>query len=115
MYRRCCRINRIPYIRCTNLFKATFGGCPVTLHTALEPKPLCGLLQDTKKKEGYRFYIADPASQLVTYSQKEFEKCWFSTKEGGEEKRTTLALMPTPEFETHFPYTVTSRYGHPRR
>ena len=36
----------------------------------------------------------------MTYSQKEFEKCWFSTKEGGEEKGTVLALIPTPEFET---------------
>ena len=53
-----------------------------------------------KKKDGYRFYIADPASQLVTYRQKEFEKCWFSTKEGGEDKGTALALLPTPQFET---------------
>ncbi len=53
-----------------------------------------------KKKDGYRFYIADPASQLVTYRQNEFEKCWFSTKEGGEEKGTALALLPTPQFET---------------
>ncbi|WP_373278868.1 hypothetical protein [Bacteroides faecichinchillae] len=36
-----------------------------------------------RKKEGYQFYIADPASQLVTYPQKEFEKCWFSIKEDG--------------------------------
>lgn len=87
------------------------SGVRISLNQLLEDVPLPCILhwnqnhfvvcyKIRKKKEGYRFYIADPASQLVTYSQKEFEKCWFSTKEGGEEKGTALALLPTPEFET---------------
>lgn len=87
------------------------SGIRISLKQLLEDVPLPCILhwnqnhfvvcyKIRKKKEGYRFYIADPASQLVTYSQKEFEKCWFSTKEGGEEKGTVLALIPTPEFET---------------
>lgn len=51
-----------------------------------------------KKKDGYRFSIADPARQLVTYHEEEFKKCWLSTKVDGEEKGAALALEPGPEF-----------------
>lgn len=51
-----------------------------------------------KKKDGYRFNIADPARQLVTYREEEFKKCWLATKVEGEEKGTALALEPGPEF-----------------
>lgn len=51
-----------------------------------------------KKKDGYRFSIADPARQLVTYREEEFKKCWLATKVEGEEKGTVLALEPGPEF-----------------
>lgn len=51
-----------------------------------------------KKKDGYRFSIADPARQLVTYHEEEFKKCWLATKVEGEEKGTALALEPGPEF-----------------
>lgn len=51
-----------------------------------------------KKKDGYRFSIADPARQLVTYREEEFKKCWLATKVEGEEKGTALALEPGPEF-----------------
>ncbi len=51
-----------------------------------------------KKKEGYRFNIADPARQLITYHEDEFKKCWLSTKVDGEEKGAALALEPGPEF-----------------
>jgi len=53
-----------------------------------------------KKKDGYRYYIADPASQLVTYGDQEMQKCWLATKVGGEEKGAALALEPSPDFYT---------------
>lgn len=51
-----------------------------------------------KKKENYRISIADPASQLITYTDMEFKKCWLSTKAEGEEKGAALVLDPTPDF-----------------
>lgn len=51
-----------------------------------------------KSRNGYIFLVADPASQLVTYNEKEFKKCWLATKEHGEEKGTALVLEPGPEF-----------------
>lgn len=51
-----------------------------------------------KKKGGYLLSIADPASQLVTYTEEEVKKCWLSTKVGGEERGVVLVLYPTPDF-----------------
>lgn len=51
-----------------------------------------------KTKNGYRFYIADPASKKVSFSEIEFKKCWISTRVNGEERGAALALEPTPEF-----------------
>ena len=51
-----------------------------------------------KKKDGYWVSIADPASQLVTYKEKEFRKCWISTKVGWVRKGAALTLEPTPDF-----------------
>ena len=53
-----------------------------------------------KKRDGYRYYIADPALQRVTYTDAEMEKSWLSTKKDGEERGAALALEPTPEFYT---------------
>lgn len=51
-----------------------------------------------KKRKEYKICIADPANQLVTYTEQEFKKCWLMTKEGGEDKGTALLLEPGPEF-----------------
>ena len=51
-----------------------------------------------KKRKGWQYCIADPASQLVDYTEKEFCKCWLSTRTGGEEKGAALALETTPAF-----------------
>ena len=51
-----------------------------------------------KRRDGYRYYIADPASQLVTYTETEMRKCWLVTKTDGEEKGAALALEPSPQF-----------------
>jgi ATP-binding cassette subfamily B protein len=42
--------------------------------------------------------VADPASGLLTYSEDEFLKCWYSTKSEGVQEGTALLLEPTPEF-----------------
>ena len=51
-----------------------------------------------KKRKGWQYCIADPASQLVDYTEKEFCKCWLSTRTDGEEKGAALALETTPAF-----------------
>lgn len=33
-----------------------------------------------KRKNTYYYYIADPASQLITYTDTEIRKCWLVTK-----------------------------------
>nr|WP_210355104.1 peptidase domain-containing ABC transporter [Sphingobacterium tabacisoli] len=43
-----------------------------------------------------KYYISDPASGLVTYTEKEFAKNWFSTKELHE--GLSLLLSPGPDF-----------------
>lgn len=51
-----------------------------------------------KRKKVFNFYIADPASQRVVYSEKELERCWISTKTENKEKGLALLLQPSPEF-----------------
>lgn len=51
-----------------------------------------------KKKNHYCIDIADPASQLVTYKEDEFKKCWLSTKVEGKESGSVLVLEPGPNF-----------------
>ena len=47
------------------------------------------------------FCVADPASQLVRYSEEEFDKCWCSTTSArGERLGVALLLTPTPDFST---------------
>lgn len=51
-----------------------------------------------RRRGEYRYSISDPASQLVTYNESEFAKCWIATQEDGEGKGTALVLQPTPDF-----------------
>lgn len=43
-------------------------------------------------------YVADPAAGKVRYTQKEFCRCWCSSKIDGEEVGTALLLEPTHDF-----------------
>ncbi|MBS1599968.1 MAG: peptidase domain-containing ABC transporter [Bacteroidetes bacterium] len=43
-------------------------------------------------------YVADPASNLITYTKKEFAKMWISTKSDDNEQGVVLLLEPTPKF-----------------
>ena len=49
-------------------------------------------------KGNYVVYVADPAAGLLKYSDKEFCKCWYSTKSDGVLEGPALLLEPTPEF-----------------
>ncbi len=51
-----------------------------------------------KIKKGKKFYIADPAKGLVTYTEKEFKSHWVSTQSKGEEKGIAMFIQPTPAF-----------------
>lgn len=50
-----------------------------------------------KVKRG-RYYVADPAKGLVTYSQEEFCRNWLSMTSQGVEKGIAMLLNPTPAF-----------------
>lgn len=53
-----------------------------------------------RKRNGtYIFGIADPGARLLDYEQKEFEKCWYSTREGNRDLGTALLLTPGPDFD----------------
>lgn len=45
-----------------------------------------------------QYYIADPASGLVTYREDELIRCWNSTKVDGKDTGAALLLEPGPEF-----------------
>ena len=45
-----------------------------------------------KAQKEYKISVSDPASQLITYTEQEFKKCWLMTKEGGEDKGAALLL-----------------------
>ena len=71
---------------------------PCILHWKQSHFVVCYAIK--KKKDGYRYHIADPASQPVIYGDEEMKKCWLATKVNGEEKGAALALEPSPEFYT---------------
>jgi ATP-binding cassette subfamily B protein len=43
-------------------------------------------------------HVADPALGLLDYKKDEFLRCWYSTKDGGENEGVALLLEPTPDF-----------------
>ena len=81
---------------------------PCILHWNQRHFVVCYKIKKTRK--GYRFYIADPASKKITYSEAEMKKCWISTKANGEDCGAALALEPTPDF-----YSATDENSKPQR
>jgi ABC-type bacteriocin/lantibiotic exporters, contain an N-terminal double-glycine peptidase domain len=51
-----------------------------------------------KNKESAIFYISDPAKGKYKIEDKEFERCWASTKNSNKENGIVLLLSPTPYF-----------------
>lgn len=50
------------------------------------------------RSKSYAIHVADPASGLLKYTEKEFLKCWYSNKNEGIQEGTALLLEPTPDF-----------------
>lgn len=50
------------------------------------------------KVNNERFYVADPAIGLLTYTKEEFKKCWISFVKHGQEEGLALFLQPTEIF-----------------
>lgn len=51
-------------------------------------------------KTAYRLRISDPATQRVTLTREEFEKCWLSSRNSQGETGVALLLEPGPDFGT---------------
>ncbi len=52
-----------------------------------------------KNRNGrYSFYIADPASQKLCYTEEEFMRCWLSSKVHGQDCGMALLLVPGVNF-----------------
>ena len=52
----------------------------------------------SNRSRNYLIYVADPASGLLKYTEKEFLRCWYSNQKEGKQEGTVLLLEPTPEF-----------------
>ena len=81
---------------------------PCILHWHQRHFVVCYKIKNTRN--GYRFYIADPATKKLTHSEDEMKKCWISTKLNGEDCGAALALEPTPDF-----YSTADENHKPRR
>lgn len=46
----------------------------------------------------YRFYISDPASQKLCFTEEEFMRCWLSTKVQGQDCGMALLIVPGVKF-----------------
>lgn len=53
------------------------------------------------KRKKYKFKIADPAGEKYTLNEREFLRCWLSTRSKGQNMGTALLLEPSPEFYTY--------------
>lgn len=76
------------------------------MYSTLEPKAFRSRVQNSEKKLGagskvhgkeYIIHVADPAAGLLKYTESEFLKCWYSTKNEGVQEGTELLLEPTPD------------------
>ncbi len=52
----------------------------------------------SNRSRNYLIYVADPASGLLKYTEKEFLGCWYSNQKEGIKEGAVLLLEPTPEF-----------------
>jgi len=63
-----------------------------------------------ERNGGAVFYISDPASARMKYSEAEFRRHWISTRRNNEDRGILLALTPTEEF-----YSRNDEIGEDRR
>lgn len=71
---------------------------PCILHWNQNHFVVCYDVKRSRIGEKYKFYIADPASQCITYNEEEFKKGWISSKFKGEECGVALLLEPDVDF-----------------
>ncbi len=50
------------------------------------------------KHGGYKIYISDPASQRLTYTKEEFERCWIGPRKNKDSNGVALMLEPGENF-----------------
>lgn len=71
---------------------------PCILHWNQNHFVVCYDVKRSRIGGKYKFYIADPASQCITYNEEEFKKGWISSKFKGEECGVALLLEPDVDF-----------------
>ncbi len=117
MLRKCCHISRsganmlgirdgaehIGFetmgVKLTFMQLAEEGVFPCILHWNQNHFVVCYGID--KGKDGrYKIRISDPASQRLTYTQEEFEKCWISEQVSKDGNGTALLLEPGEGFGT---------------
>lgn len=70
---------------------------PCVLHWRQNHFVVCYDIRRSRRK-GYQIYIADPAANLLTYSEDEFQKSWISTTHQDTPMGTALLFDPGPDF-----------------
>lgn len=73
---------------------------PCILHWNQNHFVVCHKIEKHKKKNKttYTIHLADPASQRITMTQQEFEKCWLSSRNAKGETGIALMLEPGVDF-----------------
>ncbi|MDR1371074.1 MAG: peptidase domain-containing ABC transporter [Dysgonamonadaceae bacterium] len=81
------------------------GGVRISLEQLKTEAPLPCILHWNQnhfvtlyKIKNDRYYISDPATQKVTFTEAEFKRCWISTRRDEQDTGTALLLEPGPEF-----------------
>ena len=95
---------------------------PCILHWNQNHFVVCYGIKKTWKGK-YRIYVADPASQKLTYGETDFKRNWISTQRGGKECGAVLLVEPGMDFGKReddirlSPKSMTSflKYFHPYR
>jgi ATP-binding cassette subfamily B protein len=75
---------------------------PCILHWNQNHFVVCYGIEKHKRsgKMVYKIHISDPATQRVTLTKEEFEKCWLSSRNSQDETGVALMLEPSPTFGT---------------
>ena len=84
----CCKLTLKQFIEEMNL--------PCILHWNQNHFVVCYKIINKSKK--LKFYIADPAIGKITYTEKDLQKNWISTKLNGEEVGIAMEIIPGPNF-----------------
>lgn len=73
---------------------------PCILHWNQNHFVVCHRIDRCRQRGGkkYRIHISDPATQRVTLSRAEFEKCWLSSRNSRAETGVALLLEPGVDF-----------------